>query len=404
MKRNRDDQGAVAILVAAGAVAILVLAALVVELGLARDTRRQAQASADAAALAAASAIWESGAPDLAAGVAAAKEYARFNFDTEDSAWASCQDPLLAPGQAFADFEASPATSCISFRSDDAIGGPVEVRVVIPTRPVDTPLGSLAGVSQVDVGAMAHAGVEPPTIVAEGGMRPWPICSAVINTTGEVTFVPLKRGSVSTKSQVPGATACSTEEGPSGGWWVAQCTDQSNANGATETSVQDGCPTDGYKAVGGQTTADPAALSAYLRSKCPNKTQNDTCLQSDTGSNFHNASDEWQALVGKTITMPVLCFKPTCNPNAWDGNGQNASYAIYRMADVEVCGFKFKNKSASTDWPTSGPCALNNPHGVTSSHISGDGGMFLVIKRIYGGPSGSDWQIQEPPGEVRLTR
>ena len=44
-RRSRDEQGAVAILVAVIAVALFVVAAMVVDLGLARDTKRQSARS-----------------------------------------------------------------------------------------------------------------------------------------------------------------------------------------------------------------------------------------------------------------------------------------------------------------------------------------------------------------------
>ena len=54
----RDEQGAIAILVAMTSVVLFIIAAMVVDLGLARDTRRQSQNAADASALAAANALY----------------------------------------------------------------------------------------------------------------------------------------------------------------------------------------------------------------------------------------------------------------------------------------------------------------------------------------------------------
>jgi hypothetical protein len=148
-KQERDDAGAVAVLVAVFAICMFVLAALVVDLGVARDTRRESQNAADAAALAAANRLYLTGVVDLAAATQAAKDYARDNFGVEEGDWApgACDDPAhLAV--------AATGTTCISF---DNATAPNRVRVVIPSRRVDTPLGSLAGVSHVDVGALAEA-------------------------------------------------------------------------------------------------------------------------------------------------------------------------------------------------------------------------------------------------------
>lgn len=161
--RHDDEHGAVAVLVAVMSLILFGVAALVVDLGLARDTRRQAQNAADSAALAAANSLYLAGLANPAAAVAAAKQYASRNFGTTDDDWAACADPTRPAG-----FAPVPGqTRCISFG-----GAPVmnEVRVVVPTRRVSTPLGRLMGVSGVDVGAVAQAGV------ASGGRAACGLC------------------------------------------------------------------------------------------------------------------------------------------------------------------------------------------------------------------------------------
>lgn len=144
---SRDEGGAIAIIVAAASVLLFVLAALVVDLGFARDTRRQSQNAADASALAAANRLYSSGAVDLAAAASAAQSYASTNFSVPSAAWASCTDPShLAV--------VSAASACISF---DNAAAPTRVRVVMPSRRVDTPFGTVAGTDHVDVGSYAEA-------------------------------------------------------------------------------------------------------------------------------------------------------------------------------------------------------------------------------------------------------
>jgi hypothetical protein len=141
------------------ATALLVLAGLVADLGHARDVRTQAQNAADAAALAAANALYASGAVNLPAATQAARDFAADNFDVSAEDWMRCVDPgALA---------ASSGTSCISY--DDAIR-PEVVRVVVPARRVDTPLGALVGISHVDVDALAEATVRP------GGLAECGLC------------------------------------------------------------------------------------------------------------------------------------------------------------------------------------------------------------------------------------
>jgi hypothetical protein len=215
------------------------------------------------------------------------------------------------------------------------------------------------------------------------------VCSGVTSATGIVVFVPMQGGSAVTKSgvTVQGDSLCGND-GPPGGWWVMQCTGQGNGTGATQDAVQNGCPTSGYQAVPGQTsTMTPAQLSALLTAACPTKTQNNTCLQSDTGNNFHNASPQWQGLVGQTFFMPVICTHPTCNPMAVSGSGANASYPIQQIATVELCGFRLMPASPSTGWPSQGPCATANPNGYTSNSVTTGGGLFVVIMGLGGGPT-----------------
>jgi hypothetical protein len=243
----------------------------------------------------------------------------------------------------------------------------------------------VTGHSSITTARDAAATIGPATA---GNLRPWGVCSGVASTTSVVVFVPMKGASAVTKSgvSVSGDSMCGGD-GPPGGWWVMQCTGQGNGTGSTADAVQYGCPTNNYQAVPGQTSSmTPTQLSTLLRTACPSKTENDTCLASDNGNNFHNASDQWQLLVGQTFTMPVICTSPTCSPMAVSGSGQNASYAIQQLATVELCGFKLMPRSASLYWPTTGPCATANPNGYTSNSVTAGGGLFVVIKDLSGGP------------------
>ncbi len=392
--RQRDESGAVAVLAAFLAISLFVVAGLVVDLGMARDKRRQAQNSADAAALAGVNALYATGTANTAAAVVAAKAYAESNYGIAPSEWASCTDPgRTGP---FSGFTRSSETDCISFRP--AVK-PTEVRVVLPTRSVKTTFGVLAGVSSVSVRATAQAVVDAQPIQAEGGLRPWGICSTVATTSGNVTFVPMKGGS--TASGQGSTDPCGTS-GPPGGWWVAQCTNQSNSNGATETSVRDGCPEPTYSPVPDQPSSTAKALYDHMTDYCPKKSESSTCLASDPGNNFHNSSDEWQTLVGHHIAMPVFCWPPQCSSPAYSAQGQNASYGIWRIATVLVCGFKLNPRPASSGWPTSGACATNNPSHYSSNSVTDGGGLFLVVEKLTGGPTG-DWELPQPPSEPHLS-
>ena len=94
-RRDRTEQGAVAILVAVMTVVIFGIAALVADLGQARVVRGEAQAASDASALAAGNALYLSGTDtaDIPGAIAAAHSYAAANYDVTDADWAGCQDP-----------------------------------------------------------------------------------------------------------------------------------------------------------------------------------------------------------------------------------------------------------------------------------------------------------------------
>jgi hypothetical protein len=158
-RRYRDERGAIAILVAVVSLVLFVTAALVIDLGLARDTRRQAQNAADASALAAANALFPmSGnceppgggtAPCFDDAVAAAKDYAAENYGVQPAAWSGCSDS--------SSLSHTPESDCISF---DSSTSPNKVRVLIPTRNVKTGLGELAEVSSIPVAADAVASIQ----------------------------------------------------------------------------------------------------------------------------------------------------------------------------------------------------------------------------------------------------
>ncbi len=157
MPEGHDERGAVAIIVAVMAVMLFVVAALVVDLGLARDTKRQSQSAADASALAAGNALYDFdngcsiAAPCITEAVAEAKSYALENFGVALSEWDTCADPAplaTVPGPG----------SCISFDLTPAIKN---VRVIVPTETVQTGLGTVAGIDEIDISTIARAAVDP---------------------------------------------------------------------------------------------------------------------------------------------------------------------------------------------------------------------------------------------------
>ena len=163
--RPRDERGAVALMVGAMTIMIFLVAALVVDLGLARDTKRQSQNGVDAAALAAGNALYPDGGTCtttntvvskacLNDAVAEAKAYAQVNFGV--TSWTGC---AAAPSGYYV---LTGAPSCISFDQQDQ---PSKVRVVMPTRNVDTSFGGVTGVQNIPVSTAARATLEPGQLI-----------------------------------------------------------------------------------------------------------------------------------------------------------------------------------------------------------------------------------------------
>ena len=155
-------------MVALMATGLFIVAGIVVDLGQARDVRRQSQNASDAAALAAANVLYPasghctspSGAlsPCYTDAVNAAKSYSATNFDVASTDWTSCTDA--------GHFYVPPSgTECVSF-TDDSLGGaqptqPTRVRVRMPTREVTAGLGRLAGVDTIAISTSARAALHP---------------------------------------------------------------------------------------------------------------------------------------------------------------------------------------------------------------------------------------------------
>jgi Flp pilus assembly protein TadG len=163
---DRDgERGAVAIIVAVFAVVMFGLASLVVDLGMARDTRREAQNAADASALAAVGALYANGpTPDFTTAMGLARSYASANFGTGAADWAACNatSPLAY----------APVTSCISF---DSATAPTRVRVVIPSRWSPSAFGGVVGYDGLAISALADAKLDSTSI---------PVCAFCVLGSG----------------------------------------------------------------------------------------------------------------------------------------------------------------------------------------------------------------------------
>ncbi len=162
-RARRDERGAILVVAALMMTSLLAMSAIAVDVTNARQEQRQAQGSADAAALAAAQDL-----PDPNAVVETAKQYAADNFGTPASAWSGCtDDDHLAELP-----DAGASNSCISI--DEAFS---RVRVRIPNYDVPTYFAKVIGVETVPVSGSATAEAKltrddriiPATVAASTG-------------------------------------------------------------------------------------------------------------------------------------------------------------------------------------------------------------------------------------------
>lgn len=181
--RTRDDSGVVAVMVAVFSLVMFVLAALVVDLGMARETSREAQTAADAAALAGAGELYaDDGTLHAEEAIATIKDYVGENYGTTDRDWSSCSASLEG-GWTPSAGSASSGTSCIAF---DSSSTPKKLRVVVPTKHTAALFGSLLGYTGSDIGAQAEASavssaIPPCALCVFGQLKPG---SADVSVTG----------------------------------------------------------------------------------------------------------------------------------------------------------------------------------------------------------------------------
>jgi hypothetical protein len=129
--------------------------ALVIDLGNARQFRRQAQAGADAAALAGAHELttpsWTWGSVTTQV-----QTYAANNFGTPSAGWNGCADPQALPYTP----DVTNTGTCIS---SDSSSNPSKIRVRLPPKAVRTAFAGAIGVSATSVSAAATGAVVTST-------------------------------------------------------------------------------------------------------------------------------------------------------------------------------------------------------------------------------------------------
>jgi hypothetical protein len=161
LMRRREETGAVAVVVALMMVVLIMCAAVVVDLGNAKDVRRQSQNASDSAALAGVNALYPDSnscasgpvtPPCFTAAVAAVKAFSINNFQTSAADWTGCSATVAQR----LTYTPAGESTCISF---DSATSPKTLRVLLPARTINTFFGGITGNSTIRVGSQADAGV-----------------------------------------------------------------------------------------------------------------------------------------------------------------------------------------------------------------------------------------------------
>ncbi|MBY5162909.1 pilus assembly protein TadG-related protein [Salsipaludibacter albus] len=362
---TRQEDGAVAIIVAVCLIVLLGISAFVVDFGLAYTNRRQLQTAADAAALA--GALVYEGEPG------------------------SCIDLVTDPslrGQAYAR-----ATTLMRENHAEATGpDPTSWtatctpagRVSVPWSvddPVESGLSGVFGVTQVDTNASATASI-PKGPINSTGLRPYAVCSSEL---------PAALPSAALRVNFEGHAKGNECDGPAGNWRQMDCPNQEPKKLDDATAF--GC-TRGVTIVPDQESPGDLNLRDTLLAACPpDDTDGDDCLSGNTGNDFTSnpVITAWDGLLGQTIQVPVVCGATACPSEAAFINvGTKAQLPVHRIVEVVVCGYHWqKNKARSVG---TGQCSASTyrPGGAddVDKDKTQDQYLVFVFKDVIGDEDG----------------
>ena len=323
-RRDKDEEGAVAILVAIMAVLILVLSAFVVDLGAAYNSKRQLQTAADSSALAAAAVYAKypgtcaqliANAAYEAEAQAAADDYRERNRpdSTGGDVVPSCNDD----GELEVGYDASGSTDYTVGRlaTDD-----------------DSLTTSRDAAATVDVASKLNI-----------GLRPMALCSAALPPNDVITDSVFRVDYPGDGTRSP--ATCPKPSTP-GNWWTVDCPgERTGSTGTLQQQILEGCP-DPVEIIPGQDTADtPLELSVVLEDACPSAPVGSSqCMSGDPGAlDSGHIEDSWKTLAEThtPVVMPVFCVPPQCSEDTTDGTGTTSVFPVYKLAAMIVCGYHF---------------------------------------------------------------
>jgi hypothetical protein len=384
-RQARDDNGAVALLVALLAVILLGLSAFTADFGMAYANRQMLQTSADAAAFG-------------AAGV------------YSDRPASSGCSTLLSQGQAAAAAEAAAKVAANDNNAAPAshvftpqcVDNTLRIRVTASTNSPSF-FGRLFGRNDYAVNRSATAVVGAASSVGPG-TRPLALCSRDLLS---LTTFP----SAVMKFEGPNSSGTTTSDCPdtsnAGNWWMLRCPGET---GNIADNLANGCASP-VSLVPNQPAPGSTGLRDYLLNYCTSGAPKPaSCLNAEPGNLRDSGS---RAALTNLVNseqmffLPAFCGGTTCNPGAvtTDG-GSNTIYPVFRIIAVRLCGYHLGNNDHSK---MTGICA-NNPSNFNTS-VGGPHRNYLLVAvqktNVTGGETTSTCQIGDPCDtglrEIRMT-
>jgi Flp pilus assembly protein TadG len=357
--RERDDRGAVALLVALLFVVLLGIGAFTADFGMAYVNKRQIQTAADAAAL---------GAAGVYSTVPGASGCSTVLTNGMSAASAEAASKV-----AVNDNDAAPATHQFLPTCDN---GTLKVKVNAKTDSQSF-FGRLFGKDKYTVTRSATATVGVASSVGSG-LRPLALCSRDLLTLTSFP-TPVMKFEGPSEGHASGAGThqdCPDTMNP-GNWWTLRCPSSTDN---LAYNLTNGCRNP-VSLVPGQPAPGSPTLTSHLLNYCSNPSLHpESCLTSDPGNMRDNGSlTALKDLVDReeTVFLPAFCGTPTCDPGAVSPDGgSNTIYPVFRLVAVRICGFHFGNGSGSYDRLT-GDCAAN-PNGFDAD-INDNQRNFLLV-------------------------
>lgn len=388
ISRQRDDSGAIAILVALLAVVLIGMLAFTADIGVAYANKRQMQNAADAAALGAAGVFAQQPGRDCASILASGSVAAGDEAETLETA--------NQPVSGTSDLILPPATSPTLLPAAECAPEGLVTRATVGGA---TPLffGGLFGADNgYDVLRSAAAVVEAATSVG-AGLRPLAVCSRDI---ASLTTFPSTVMKLEFPESGQSSTACPDSEQP-GNWWTLDCPEDGGND--LEQNIEIGCSSS-VSIVPGQPSP---TTGTFLNGYCDDvPLHKESCLRANPGNVRSNGvGDAFEGLVtsGETFFLPVFCGPPTCSPSGVsDDGGGNVIYAVHKLVAVQLCGYHFGNSQKSARSDMYGDCA-DTPAINPMSYDPDFGGphanyLLAVVKQVQvsGGTTPSGCRIGDP--------